>query len=154
MQHVEKILETLQWHNCHNFKFGCPHVIETKNLEEHQKVRIYRQIFCPYLSCEKKVSFKDIIDHTGTDHKNLTVETKEDEKTFLVSYGKGIDFIKSTSKEGAIKNLDFAGHRKLHTTPNRFRKLGTSVWGIEKTDAISFQVDRDIFIMEYGLLLL
>ena len=95
MEHVEKILETLPWHNCQNFKSGCRDVIETKSLEEHQKFCIYRQIFCPELSCEKKVLFKDIIDHTGTDHKNWkTVATKEDEKTFLVSYDKGINFIK------------------------------------------------------------
>ena len=47
LQHVEKILETLQWHNCQNFKFGCRDVIETKSLEEYQKFCIYRQIFCP-----------------------------------------------------------------------------------------------------------
>ena len=95
MQHVEKILETLQWHNCHNFKFGCRDVIETKLLDEHQKFCIYRQIFCPELSCETKILFKDIIDHTGTDHKNWkTVATKEDEKTFLVSYDKEMNFIK------------------------------------------------------------
>ena len=92
---LTKIYVPVQWHNCHNFKDGCRDVIETKLLDEHQKFCIYRQIFCPDLSCEKKVLFKDIIDHTGTDHKNWkTIATKEDEKTFLVSYDKEINFIK------------------------------------------------------------
>ena len=35
------------------------------------------------------------MDHTGTDHKDWkTVATKEDEKTFLVSYDKEMNFIK------------------------------------------------------------
>ena len=115
MQHVEKILETLQWHNCHNFKDGCRDVIETKLLEEHQKFCIYRQIFCPEWSCEEKVLFKDIIDHTGTDHKNWkTVATKEDEKTFLVSYDKEINFIK---RYVIVVNV----HPELSTYANAFK---------------------------------
>ena len=38
-----------------------------------------------------------------------------------------------------MKNLDI-GHRKLHTTPNRFTQGGTwnESWNVGQTDAISF----------------
>ena len=105
----------VQWHNCHNFKFGCRDVIETKLLDEHQKFCFYRQIFCPEWSCEEKILFKDIIDHTETDHKNWkTVATKEDEKTFLVSYDKEINFIK---RYVIVVNV----HPELSTYANAFK---------------------------------
>ena len=44
---IEKILDKLQWHHCGHFKHGCRDVIEAKNLDEHEKTCIFREINCP-----------------------------------------------------------------------------------------------------------
>ena len=86
--HVEKILDKLQWHHCGHFKHGCRDVVETKNLDEHEKTCIFRQINCPDSSCKKQVMFKDINEHVINDHKlwGQNLATKIDEKTFKVVY--------------------------------------------------------------------
>ena len=47
-----------------------------------------------------------------------------------------------------MKNLDI-GHRKLHTTPNRFTQRGAT-WMVEQTDAISF-TGKTNFDIDYYL---
>ena len=86
--HVEKILDKLQWHHCGHFKHGCRDVVEAKNLDEHEKTCIFRQINCPDRGCKKQVLFKDIIEHVNNDHKlwARNLATKIDEKTFKVMY--------------------------------------------------------------------
>ena len=47
-----------------------------------------------------------------------------------------------------MKNLDI-GHRKLHTTPNRFTQHGPT-WNVGQTDAISF-TGKTNFYIDYHL---
>ena len=47
-----------------------------------------------------------------------------------------------------MKNLDI-GHRKLHTTPNRFIRRG-GTWSVGLTDAISF-TGKTNFDIDYYL---
>ena len=44
---IEKILDKLQCHYCGHFKHGCRDVVEAKNLDEHEKTCIFREINCP-----------------------------------------------------------------------------------------------------------
>ena len=78
----------LQWHHCGHFKHGCRDVIEAKNLDEHEKTCIFREINCPDSSCEEQVLFKDFNEHVNNDHKvwALNLATKIDGKTFNVMY--------------------------------------------------------------------
>ena len=88
VSHVEKILDKLQWYHCGHFKHGCRNVIEAKNLDEHEKACIFREINCPDSSCEEQVLFKDFNEHVNNDHKvwALNLATKIDGKTFNVMY--------------------------------------------------------------------
>ena len=85
---IEKILDKLQWHHCSHFKHGCRDVIQAKNLDEHEKTCIFREINCPDSSCKEKVLFKDINEHVSNDHKlwALNLPRKIDRKTFNVMY--------------------------------------------------------------------
>ena len=48
-----------------------------------------------------------------------------------------------------MKNLDI-GHRKLHTTPNRFGGTWNKSWNVGQTDAISFK-GKTNFDIDYYL---
>ena len=70
---VAKLLQDLPW-MCNNFKSGCREIKEkTEELEKHQRNCIYRQIFCPDVSCKEKLLFLDLEYHflATTAHKNI-----------------------------------------------------------------------------------
>ena len=74
---IAKLLQDLPW-MCNNFKSGCREIKEkTEELKKHQKVCIYRQIFCPGLPCKEKLLFLDVEYHLATAHKNI-IEIKVD----------------------------------------------------------------------------
>ena len=74
---IAKLLQNLPW-MCQNYKTGCRESkTDVEELEHHQGKCIYRQVFCPYVVCNKEeVFFKDVIDHLRTFHKLKIVEHK------------------------------------------------------------------------------
>ena len=89
VEFVENILEKSQWHYCCHFKQGCRDMFGAQNLEDHQRGCIFREIVCLENKCkrEKKILFKDFMDHVDSDHKNWDNEaTKIDENKFIVSF--------------------------------------------------------------------
>ena len=68
--------------------------LKAKDLEDHQKGCIYREIVCLDKKCQKQVLFKDFIEHVDSDHKEWNNEaTKVDGKTFVVSFDKEVKTI-------------------------------------------------------------
>ena len=70
---IAKFLMNLPW-MCQNYKTGClESKVNVEDLEYHQGICIYRQVFCPNVDCilyrhidceeEGKILFKDVIDH-------------------------------------------------------------------------------------------
>ena len=58
---IAKLLKNLPW-MCQNYKTGClESKVNVEDLEHHQEICIYRQVFCPNNDC--KVLFKNLIDH-------------------------------------------------------------------------------------------
>ena len=66
---ASKFLEGLpdNFTTCPNSKFGCHEFIE--NLEDHIWSCSFRLANCPQNGCEKKFSYKDLIDHIDKSHK-------------------------------------------------------------------------------------
>ena len=62
---IAKFLLNKPW-MCQNYRNGCLEMnVNVEDLDHHQQKCIYRQVFCPNMSCEDgdKVLFKDIFDH-------------------------------------------------------------------------------------------
>ena len=62
---IAKLLMNLPW-MCQNYKTGCREIRgNVEDLEDHQVICIYKQVFCPNVDCEEvgKILFKDVIDH-------------------------------------------------------------------------------------------
>ena len=75
---IAKLLQNLPW-MCQNYKTGCRESkMNMEDLDHHQGKCIYRQVFCPYIRCnkEEKVFFKDVMDHLKTLHKLKVLEYK------------------------------------------------------------------------------
>ena len=93
---VESIMEKSQWHYCCHFKHGCKDMFGARDLYDHQKSCIFREIVCLENKCKKQILFRDFIDHVDSDHKNWNdEEMKVDGNTFIVSF----------SQENIFKNF-------------------------------------------------
>ena len=66
---IAKFLQDLPW-MCQNYKTGCREIkMNVEDLEHHQGNCIYRQVFCPFQSCQEfRLSFKDVFEHLETSH--------------------------------------------------------------------------------------
>lgn len=58
---------------CLHYNNGCRQIFvqtQAESLDDHEKGCIFRQVFCPELSCKNKVLFKDVIEHLKKVHEN------------------------------------------------------------------------------------
>jgi len=74
---IAELLKTLPW-MCKNYAKGCREIkINADDLEHHQKKQCVfdlnlRSVFCPYVHCgNRKVLFKDVIEHINTVHRKI-----------------------------------------------------------------------------------
>ena len=87
---IAKFLQDKPW-MCQNYKTGCRESkLDLVDLEHHQVKCIFRQVFCPRILCgERKILFKDVIDHLKTCLKWPIFEEEiynGEENKFLVTF--------------------------------------------------------------------
>lgn len=70
---IAKLLKDLPW-MCQNYKKGCREMKQNINeLEFHQRMCIFRKVYCPNLACHKEsrvIMFKDVMKHLNDSHVN------------------------------------------------------------------------------------
>ena len=68
--------------------------MNVEDLEHHQRICIYRQVFCPSPenNCQlNKILFKDVIEHLETSHKYVSVHYGEKNLVFLMENKSDLD---------------------------------------------------------------
>jgi len=85
---VKEILKDLPAY-CQHYNNGCRQIFvqaQAESLDDHQKGCIFRQVFCPQLSCKEKVLFKNVIEHLKQTHVNkLWFDATENKYTLILS---------------------------------------------------------------------
>ena len=67
---IGKLLQDLPW-MCQNYSKGCREIkTDVEELEHHQVKCIFRQVYCPAVSCDSRPLFKNVIDHLIFHHSN------------------------------------------------------------------------------------
>ena len=69
---VKQILKDLPSY-CQHYNNGCRQIFlqaQAESMDDHQKCCIFRQVFCPQLSCKEKILFKNVIEHLKQVHVN------------------------------------------------------------------------------------
>ena len=141
---IAKFLMNLPW-MCQNYKTGClESKVNVEDLEDHQGICIYRQVFCPNVDCilyrhidceeEGKILFKDVIDHLKVCLEDPIEQemSNEKENNFLVIFGTNEEFkdgehwspTKMISTCGAV--LFTSGYVKNETVYFWLNLLGSS----------------------------
>jgi len=68
----KKLLKDLPVY-CPHYKNGCRQIFvqtQAESLDDHQQGCQFNKVFCPDLTCKKKVLFKDVIEHLKQVHEN------------------------------------------------------------------------------------
>ena len=65
---LKQILKNLPVY-CPHYNNGCREIFnQAELLNDHQEGCVFRQVWCPDISCSNKVLFKDVIDHLNQNH--------------------------------------------------------------------------------------
>ena len=85
---TKKLLKDLPVY-CQHYKNGCRQIFvqtQAESLDDHQQGCLFNKVFCPDLSCKKKVLFKDVIEHLKQVHENKFWFVAPENK-FTIIYG-------------------------------------------------------------------
>ena len=82
---IEEVLERKRIFKCKNQGRGCPEILESESMIEHQEECIYRLIECPFSMCCEQVQYREFLDHltvTDTTHRIRQLKSEKGEELF------------------------------------------------------------------------